>query len=85
MSDAGRADAQREVRRAEQEADALVALAARHLERGADAVHRDEAELAHRGRVGGAGDETSPSRPSAGWHAFQSRNGSSGCTVRPTR
>ena len=26
---------------------------------------------------------TAPSRPSAGWQAFQSRNGSSGCTERP--
>src|SRR5581483_9443772 len=28
---------------------------------------------------------TAPRRLSAGWHAFQSRNGRSGCTVRPAR
>src|SRR3954453_4605889 len=48
---------EREVRRAEEEPDALVPLSARHVERGADAVHRDEAELPDRRRVGGAGHE----------------------------
>src|SRR5690348_15868566 len=48
---------EREVRRAEEEADGLVALAARQLEGGADAVHRDEAELPHRRRIARAGDE----------------------------
>src|SRR3954454_3527114 len=48
---------QREVRWAEEEADALVALAAGHLEGGADSVHRDEAELPDCRRVGCAGDE----------------------------
>src|SRR6476620_10287518 len=48
---------QRKVRRAEEEPDALVPLAARHLEGGADAVHRHEAELPDGRRVGGPGDE----------------------------
>src|SRR4051812_8809263 len=48
---------QRKVRRAEEEADAFVPLAARHLEGGADAVHRDETELPDGRRIGGAGDE----------------------------
>src|SRR5205814_2944616 len=53
---AGR-DAERVVRRAEQEADPLVALASRELDRGADAVHWDEAQLAHGRRVARTRDE----------------------------
>src|SRR3954466_6463879 len=37
-------NAEREVRRAEEEADAVVALTAGHVKGGADTVHRHEAE-----------------------------------------
>src|SRR5690348_2141075 len=50
-------DAEWEVRRAEQEADPLVALPAGEVERGVDAVHGHEAELADGRRVPGACDE----------------------------
>src|SRR5579864_2884716 len=58
------ADPNGEVRRAEQEADALVSLPARELERSMEAVHRHEAELAHDRRVAGTRDEhrTEPSQ-----------------------
>ena len=58
--------------------------AARHLERRADAVRRDEAELPRGDRVAAAGDDHGAERgPSAGGTPSQSANGSSGWQVRP--
>ena len=60
--------------------------AAGHLERRAEAVGRDEAELPGRDRVAAAGDEhrAEPVRARAGRPA-QSANGSSGWHERPAR
>ena len=80
----GSADDQREVGRREQEADPLGAAPAGHRERRADAVHRDEAELAGRVGVAAAGDQHR-AEPADARRRRRSRltNGSSGCTGVP--
>ena len=85
--DLASADPHREVRRREQEADRArpPGPPARHLKGRPDAVHGHETQLPDGGGSPVPATITAPSRPSAGWHAFQSRNGSSGCTVRLER
>ena len=78
LARAALADRHREVRRREQVADSPRAAAVRHLERGAEAVHRHEPSWRAACASRQPATSTAPSRLRDGSHALHSTNGCSG-------